>query len=149
MRNASWCVAVFLCLGAIFPRGAVVVEPQQPTISLPPELARVLTDYESAWSHKDSAAVARLFTEDAFVLSPGRPMVRGRKLIERFYDGSGGPLSLRPVAFATHGSVGYIIGGFSSRPDVPDTGKFTLTLREEATGRWVIMSDMDNDNVRR
>lgn len=149
MRSASWRGAVFLSLVAIFRQGTAVVEPRQPTISLPPELARVLTDYERAWSHNDSAALASLFSEDGFVLSPGSPMVRGRKLIERFYGGSGGPLSLRAVAFAAHGNVGYIIGGFSNRPDLPDSGKFTLTLRREGTGRWLIMSDMDNGNVRR
>jgi hypothetical protein len=45
----------------------------QPTIQLPPEPARVLTDYEKAWSDRDGAALARPFVEDGFVLPDSRP----------------------------------------------------------------------------
>jgi ketosteroid isomerase-like protein len=120
---------------------------QQPSVSLPPELARVLTDYERAWSKGDSAGLAQLFAEDGFVLSRENPPVRGRAAIGRFYSGPGGPLSLRTMAFAMEGNVGYIIGGYSDRPGVPDDGKFTLTLRKDASGRWLIVSDMDNGNA--
>lgn len=121
---------------------------QQPSVTMPPELARVLTDYEAAWRGRDSAALARLFAEDGFVLPDGDPPVRGRAAIERYYTGHGGPLALRAVAFATDGAVGYIIGGFAERGGEPDLGKFTLTLRKGADGRWLIVSDMDNDNRR-
>jgi ketosteroid isomerase-like protein len=148
MRSAPWCGAVVLSVVAMLRQGAGVLEPAQPAIPLPPELARVLTDYESAWSHKDAAALAALFAEDGFVLSPGSPMVRGRARIERFYRGAGGPLSLHAVAYAAEGNVGYIIGGFSRDAGMPDGGKFTLTLRREDGGRWAIVSDMDNGNSR-
>jgi hypothetical protein len=74
--------------------------------------------------------------------------VRGRRAIEQHYAGSGGPLSLRAFAFATDGQIGYIIGGFARAKGEPDIGKFTLTLRRSADGRWLIMSDMDNGNSR-
>lgn len=119
---------------------------QEPSVKLPAELARVLTDYESAWGSRDAAALARLFAEDGFVLPSGRPPVKGRAAIEKHYSGSGGPLSLRAIAFAVEGSVGYIIGGYTSRPGETDSGKFTLTLRKGADGRWLIVSDMDNQN---
>ncbi len=115
-----------------------------PSVELPPELARVLSDYEAAWQGTDAAALARLFAEDGFVLPMGRPPVRGRAEIERFYTGKGGPLSLRALAYATEGSVGYIIGAFAEKKGEADIGKFTLTLRKAAGGRWLIMSDMDN-----
>lgn len=121
---------------------------QQPTVTLPPPLARVLVDYEVAWQNKDAAGLAALFTEDGFVLSNGTPPVRGRAQIERRYSGSGGPLALRALAFATEGSIGYIIGGFARQKGQPDIGKFTLTLRKGPEGRWLIMSDMDNGNTR-
>jgi ketosteroid isomerase-like protein len=119
-----------------------------PSVELPPELARVLTYYETAWQNRDAAALAVLFTEDGFVLSSGRPPVRGRAAIEEHYTGKGGPLSLRALAFATEGAIGYIIGGFSRSAGEPDVGKFTLTLRKAAGGRWLIASDMDNGNSR-
>jgi hypothetical protein len=74
------------------------------------------------------------------------PPVRGRKQIERRYKESGGPLVLRAIAFATDGSVGFIIGGFARKSGEPDIGKFTLTLRKDPGGPWLIMSDMDNSN---
>src|SRR5260221_8139073 len=119
-----------------------------PTATPPPPLARVLTDYEAAWRNKDAAALAALFWEDGFVLSSGVPPVRGRGRIQTHYAGQGGPLALRALAFATEGSVGYIIGGFSRQKGEADIGKFTLTLRRGADERWLIMSDMDNGNSR-
>ena len=119
-----------------------------PAVTLPPPLARVLTDYESAWETKDAPALARLFAEDGFVLSPGTAAVRGRAAIEAHYRGRGGPLSLRALTYATEGSVGYVIGGYARSRGEPDIGKFTLTLRREANGRWLIVSDMDNGNSR-
>jgi ketosteroid isomerase-like protein len=119
-----------------------------PSVDLPPTLARVLRDYERAWESKDAAGLAALFAEDGFVLSRGTPPVRGRAAIERHYAGKGGPLALRAFAFATEGSVGYMLGGYAAEAGKPDDGKFTLTLRKGADGRWLIVSDMDNGNSR-
>lgn len=119
---------------------------QQPSVKLPPELARVLTDYETSWRKGDAPALAQLFDENGFVLSSGRPPVRGRAAIQKAYTGPGGPLVLRAIAFATEGQIGYIIGGFARQAGDPDIGKFTLTLHRAGDGRWLIMSDMDNSN---
>ena len=96
-----------------------------------------------------AAALASLFAEDGFVLPNGRPPVRGRANIEHYYAGKGGPHSLRAMAFAAEGAVGYIIGGYARQRREPDVGKFTLTLRKETGGRWLIVSDMDSGNRRR
>lgn len=143
-------VFVFLTsLLAAGPSGAQSVQhAPQPTVTLPAPLARVLTDYETAWRSKNAAALAALFAEDGFVLSSGTPPVRGRAQIEKHYAGAGGPLALRALAFATEGSLGYIIGGFAKEKGQPDNGKFTLTLRKGSDGRWLILSDMDNGNTR-
>ena len=120
--------------------------PRLASVELPPGLRRVLTDYENAWTAKDPAALARLFTEDGFVLPNGGEPVRGREAIQAYYANSGGPLFLRAFAFATEGAVGYIIGAYAMSPEGIDVGKFTLTLRREKDGRWLIRSDMDNGN---
>jgi ketosteroid isomerase-like protein len=120
-----------------------------PGVSLPGPLARVLTDYETAWRSKDAVALASLFAEDGYVLPSGAAPVRGRAQIQQHYLGQGGPLSLRALAFATEGPVGYIIGAYAREKGGPDVGKFTLTLRREADGRWLIVSDMDNGSSRR
>ena len=117
-----------------------------PSVSLPPQVARVLTDYETAWSARRADALSMLFTEDGFVLSGGHPPVRGRQEIQRFYSTRGGPLSLRALHYAVDGSVGFIIGAYAAKAGAPDDGKFTLTLRKDPDGRWLIVSDMDNGN---
>lgn len=124
------------------------VAPAPPSVRLPPELARVLTDYEAGWRAGNGAALAELFVEDGFVLPNGAPPVSGRAAIRRYYGGPGGALVLRAFAFATEGSTGYILGGFSRREGEPDVGKYTLTLRRGGDGRWRIVSDMDNGNRR-
>lgn len=121
----------------------------QPSVTLPPELDRVLRDYEAAWAAKDAARLARLFAEEGYVLPSGAPPVRGRAAIETYYTGHGGPLFLRAFAYVTEGKVAYIIGGYTGTAGSPDDGKFTLTLRKGSEGRWLIMSDMDNSNRRR
>ncbi|MEK6322125.1 MAG: DUF4440 domain-containing protein [Acidobacteriota bacterium] len=145
MYKAMFAISEFVLTSASVV-GQQQAAAQEPSVKLPPALARVLTDYEAAWRSKDAAALARLFAEDGFVLPSGRPPVRRRAEIQKHYTGQGGPLALRALAFTAEGAVGYIIGGFARQEGEPDIGKFTLTLRKGADGRWLIMSDMDNSN---
>ena len=75
------------------------------TVALPPELARVLTDYEKAWQARDAAALAALFAEDGFVLPSGarRPCGGGRTS-SGTTPGSG---RTRPTAPAEPGRVAF------------------------------------------
>lgn len=115
-----------------------------PSVTLPPELDRVLRDYESAWRARDAARLASLFASDGFVLSNGIQPVRGRAAIERQYSGKGGALSLRAIAYSAADTVGYIIGLYASEPGAQDAGKFVLALRRATGGTWEIAADMDN-----
>ncbi len=116
-----------------------------PTVTLSPDLDRVLRDYEAAWRRGDAAALAALFAEDGFVLQGGRAPVRGRVAIEAAYTGQGGaPLRLRALAASVADTVGFIIGAYGYGDAPADQGKFTLTLRRRAGGPWLIFSDMDN-----
>ena len=135
MRVTALVGAIVL---AALPGVSIGQEPApQPSVELPPELARVLTDYETAWGKRDAAALSQLFAEDGFVLPGGRLPVRGRAAIQQYYTGHGGPLALRAFAFATEGRAGYILGGYAEKRGAPDDGKFTLTLRKDAGGRWL------------
>ncbi len=125
---------------------AVEDRPDLPSVALPAELERVLRDYENAWAARSAAALARLFTDDGFVLQPSRPPARGHDAIVRAYAGSGGPLALRALAYATAGDLGYIIGAYSTTAGPPDGGKFILLVRRTPGAPWKIVADMDNGN---
>jgi len=147
VRRGGLVIGLIVAMTAA--RSGLAEETALPSVALPPELARVLTDYEAAWRAHDPAALSRLFAEDGFALSPNSPPARGRAAIEKHYARAGGELSLRAYAYATEGRLGYIVGGFAHRPDEPAGGKFTLTLVRDEGGRWLIFSDMDNGNERR
>ena len=80
------------------------VQEQNPTVNLPPELDRVLRDYERHWKAKDGAALSALFTEDGFIARG--PWIRGRDAIRTAYStSSGGDLRLRARGVC-HGRYG-------------------------------------------
>lgn len=149
MRKTARTFLIITLLVAASVAGQQETPAAEPSVKLPPDLARVLTDYEAAWAKRDAAALAGLFAEDGFVLPNGGTPVRGRAAIQKHYTGHGGPLSLRAVAYAAEGGVGYILGGYTDTAGKPDTGKFTLTLKKSPDGHWLIMSDMDSPNRRR
>jgi ketosteroid isomerase-like protein len=113
-------------------------------VALPPELDRVLRDYERAWRAGDGAALAALFTEDGFAVQSGSPLARGPAAIAGNISGPGGALQLSAYAFSVAGGVGYIVGGYRYPDTTGPGGRFVLALRQGADGRWRIAADLDN-----
>jgi ketosteroid isomerase-like protein len=152
MRNRVLLATLLSCvLGATstHAQSPSAADAQSPSVTLPPALDRVLRDYERAWKSADATALAALFAENGFVLQNGRAPVRGRAAIAAQYRGQGGgTLRLRALGYAAGDTAGYIIGayGYGEGADVPDMGKYTLTLRRDRGGPWQIFSDMDNAN---
>lgn len=136
----------FVCLCAAMGAGDLYAQEALPSVALPPELDRVLRDYERAWSARDMEAVAALFAADAVVMQRGRPPARGREAVEEAYRGRGGPLYLRALDYSYADSVGFIVGAYRSQANGPDDGKFVLALHRRADGMWMIVVDMDNSN---
>ena len=145
--------ALLACVSAPLPAQTVAgaaSPPSLPSVALPPALDRVLRDYEKHWAAGNLSELAKLFTEDGFVLQNGKMPVRGREAIKTVYGGgAGGQLKLRAFAFAAADTVGYIVGGYTYGSATSDVGKFTLTLRRARGGPWLIASDMDNGNAPR
>jgi ketosteroid isomerase-like protein len=153
MRRAAVTLCVLVAIGlATGPRLSGQSAPQPPAapappaptpIALPPELARVLRDYEAAWRAGDGARLAALFVEDGFAIQSGRPVARGRVAIGAAIAGPGGPLMLEAYAYSTSGTVGYIVGGYRYDGHGDAVGRFVLALRQH-DGRWLIAADLDN-----
>jgi ketosteroid isomerase-like protein len=115
-----------------------------PSVDLPPELERVLRDYERHWRAGDAEQLVALFTDDGFVARRGG-WVRGRDGLRDALQRTASELRLRAVAYSVDGRVGFIIGnyGYGDDPSVPDRGMFILTLRRAPDGRWLIAADLD------
>jgi ketosteroid isomerase-like protein len=152
MSRSILAVAVLgpmLVAGPLFAQNHPVpaMSPELPDTALPPDLDRVLRDYERAWRAGDAKGIASLFTEDGVLLQNYRPPIRGRAAIQAIYEGErGGPLRLRALAFATGDTIGYIVGGYRYGDALQDMGKFTLTLQRAPGKPWLISSDMDSMN---
>ena len=135
---------LLLASSAIGQEGAA----RQPSVELPAELERVLRDYERAWAAGDEGALAQLFTEDGFV-SGERGWIHGRAAIEQEYENAQSDLRLRAVSFSRDETTAFIVGAYGSGSEAAtrDRGKFVLALRrEEPTGRWLIVADLDRSN---
>ncbi len=142
----TWLVVAFLA-GSLLPlRAQQTAESTTPlpSVVLPPDLNRVLREYERAWQARDTEALVSLFVADGFVMQPQRPPVRGQAGLRQAYKEPGGPLRLRALAFAQSGSVGYIIGAYRYQDVGDDVGKFILALRRDDGKHWLIAADMDN-----
>jgi hypothetical protein len=151
-RISMVAIGVTLAFGSVMPvasRNSTVVQggaaqapAPLPSVDLPPELNRVLRDYETQWKGRDGAALSDLFTDDGFIARG--PWIRGRDAIRAAYStSSGGDLRLRAVGFATSDTVGYIIGAFRYGESPNDGGKFILALRRAPGGPWKIAADLD------
>jgi len=152
----SHAMLAFAALGLVLVAGPLFAQetPEPATVAeipesaLPPDLDRVLRDYERAWHAGDAKAIASLFTEDGVLLQNYHPPIRGRRAIQAAYEGQrGSPLRLRALAHAGGDTVGYIVGGYRYGDAPRDIGKFTLTLRRAPGGPWLISSDMDSMNT--
>ena len=75
------------------------------SIELPPQLDRVLRDYERLWAANAMDSLAAIFAPDGFILQSRRQPVSGRAAIAAAYRGRGGPLYLRAFDYAMGDSV--------------------------------------------
>lgn len=123
--------------------------PPPVAVALPPEIDRVLRDYERAWRAGDGGALAALFTADGFAIQAGSEIAHGREAIAREIDGPGGPLQLTAYGFSTSGTSGFVVGGYHYAGATGPGGRFVLALSRGPDGRWLIAADLDNTGPRR
>ncbi|HET8712100.1 MAG TPA: nuclear transport factor 2 family protein [Gemmatimonadales bacterium] len=136
---------VLLCLAILTSTAAAQSPASLPSVTLPPELDRVLREYEKNWRAGDENGLAALFTTDGFVPS-NTGFVRGRDAIVAQYKDQQGELNLRAHAYAMSDTVGYIVGAYGFGTDGADRGKFVLALRRARGGPWLIAADIDQFN---
>ncbi len=144
MRNVLLPVLVLALSGCSGPEHS-----KQPEVSATQlELGRMNRDFAAALNAKDAKAAAALYAEDAVLIPPGEPLVRGRQAIEEYWRAaieSGGvrDVSVETIDASSSGSLGYEIGSYvltANGPDgnpVIDRGRYIELLRREPDGRWI------------
>ena len=111
---------------------------------------------EAAFDRGDAGAIAALSTEDATMLPPNSPAVKGKQAIEadykRLFEMGVRNGSLDTVEVGSDGDLAYHVGTYSL--DVPskdgtserDTGKFVDIYKRQADGSWKIHVSINNSD---
>lgn len=113
-------------------------------------------DATKAFNRGDAKACARFYAEDATILVPDRPPIKGRMAIEALledYVGAGTKLaSTDPYETGSSGDLGYCAGSYQFDTPAEDgstakeTGKFVTVFKLQADGSWkAVMNSLIKD----
>ena len=107
--------------------------------------------WTAAFNKGDAAAVAALYTEDAYVLPPGSAMVKGRAAIEAFWrqaaqqmtDAKLTTLDVLPLGRSAAREIGTVTLKAKSQPPQEVVGNYVVVWRK--IGRdWKLATDIWN-----
>ncbi len=108
--------------------------------------------WAAAANAKDAAGIAALYADDAMVMPPNGAAVSGRAGIQSFWKGMvdqlTGRVTLTRVGGWQGGDAGYEAGTYAAMMGTGnDTGKYLLTLKKGADGKWLINNDIFNSDL--
>jgi uncharacterized protein (TIGR02246 family) len=109
--------------------------------------------WTAAFNKGDAAAVAAMYTEDAYVLPPGAEMVKGHTAIEAFWrqaaqqmgDAKLTTLDVLPLGRAAAREIGTVTLKTKSQPPQEIVGKYAVVWRKVG-GKWKLATDIWNTN---
>ena len=120
-------------------------------------IEKVIAAFEKAANAKDAAAIANMYTEDATLLAPGSPPIKGRKNIQQFWQGflnaGASDAKLKVEEVVSLGDTAYEIGGFEA--DMPNPqggtarsqGKYVVIWKRQPDGGVKLHVDIFNSNA--
>jgi predicted TIM-barrel fold metal-dependent hydrolase len=115
-----------------------------PAIDVPAPIARLLQRRADAWN--DINQLRSLFSVDSLALSQRRyGWVSGRDAVaDSLATTFGRPYTLTPVALQDHGSFAQIAGYYTrgQEPSPEYIGYFSITMKRNADGEWVISQEI-------
>jgi uncharacterized protein (TIGR02246 family) len=111
------------------------------------------TDWVKAYNGGDAKAVAGLYAEDALLLPPGAPGMKGRAAILEFFTKDIASSKAAGVVFAiapnadvgVSGNMGWESGTYkvTAKGAVVETGKY-LSVSRKKDGKWLYIRDTWN-----
>ena len=150
---------LMLTLGLALTAGSATAQPAATKVqsSLARVYARRLAEWEAAANRKDASSIAALYTEDALLMPPNVPAVRGRAAVEAFFKGmfdqGARDAKLVQIGAAGSGGSGYAAGtyeftaGLVGTQAIHDKGKFITGMKRGADGKWLIAYDIFNSDL--
>lgn len=120
-----------------------------------PLLDKLNAEFTAAFNAKDAARLASFYTEDASLMPPNQPLVKGRPNIEAYWRGAFeqgvANLQLRPVESAVSGTFGYEAGTAVVTVKTPgglvkETSKYVVVFKRTDTG-WKMAYDIYNGDA--
>jgi len=120
------------------------------------ELGQMNRDFAKALVAKDATAAANLYDEDASLLPPNEPIVKGRANIQKYWqagiDAGIVDASVHTIDAKSDGDLGYEIGTYelkikdSTGNITVDKGKYTELLKRDSSGKWMSIYGMWNSD---
>jgi uncharacterized protein (TIGR02246 family) len=109
--------------------------------------------WAEAFNKGDAAALAAMYTEDAYVLPPGAEMIKGRSAIAAFFrqevqqvgDVKCTTRDVKPLGRNAAREIGTCSFKTKAQPPEDGTVKYAV-VREKEAGQWKLLQDIWNAN---
>src|SRR5687767_13999621 len=113
-----------------------------------PALNKIAAEFEAAYNAKDAAKVASMYADDAVVMPPNAPMVKGRANIEARLKSDmaeGAKLQLKPIESSISGDMAFEAGSvvITMGSGSTENEKY-LTVFKRVGKDWKIAYDIFN-----
>ena len=136
-----------LCLAACLALAAPAAAQDKPTIE------KLNDDFMAAFQKGNYAAVASMYTEDAFLLPPGAELMRGRAAIQAFWTGAGESVAdirlrtveVTPLGAAAAREIGTFTLKTKGSPPAEVAGKYVV-IWQKVGADWKLATDIWNSN---
>jgi uncharacterized protein (TIGR02246 family) len=133
------------------------MSPTATTFDFRTAIEATITKFEKAANARDAAAIAGMYAENATLLPPGSPAIKGRKNIQqfwqRFFEAGASDAKLRPTEVTSIGDVAYEIGSFEAKMPGPQgapvrtEGKYVVLWKRLPDDSVNIIVDIFNTNA--
>ena len=129
----------------------------QPAFDFRSAIEEVIAQFEKAANAKDAATIANMYTDDATLMPPGSPPIKGRNNIQQFWqsfmDAGAGDVKLRVTEVNSFGDTAYEIGSFEANLPNPQggtvrgQGKYVVIWKRQPDGSIRLHVDIFNMNA--